>query len=644
MSLSLEKQLADGGSPDTLIELAFELAFFIHRDAATAVEVTAAALAKLPAAASAQGRRLHYHPTGRENGGLGRLRGRRNRISLGPSHLLQRLVYIESEPFERAGEAGSRLAQLDEEDMIVRFIKHLTRVTLRRNSFYVTIGVARLLHGYSTAAALDLHCLVSQEPDRLPTDDYCRSRKKLLMTELSERFGALLSVVRGAHGEHRFRCYEKAAPWAALVEECLRRFTPWGTACPLPACLETPAVDLPSLSFEAADPDREHAVEVSRIHALLHPPCFARLTAALGLAPPAQRLTVPLFCLCEGNEGGQPPPRNRFRPPPLGGRARRRILDGLTAQAASRRRRPGRFLSLRVDGYERAVLDLARKRRVSFQVGAGADLVEVCRQDGLTLAVWVLGGPGSAVDREASIVIEGGQRIAFTASPVAGEAGDLADLAIEVDYRETRPMRAAALAATRLVARLAAAGRAVARRTLRGSSDARRRTSHRCGLRYLWASGTVMVMTALAILALWRIGPPSSTSSTERPWENARGDALRTLRFAPAAAALAEVERIHVAPLGSSPFARALRQALITRLDAGGRFTVCEARQEADALLTGSATGGGAAPRIDLSLINADGETLWTAAGGGAGEPPLATPEEIAGTLVEALVVASTIR
>jgi hypothetical protein len=340
--------------------------------------------------------------------------------------------------------------------MIVRFVKHLTRVTLRRNSFYVTVGVTRLLHGYSTAAALDLHGLVSQEPVRLPTDDYCRSRKKLLMKEMLERFGALLNVVRGAHGEHRFRCHESTARWAALVEACLRRFTPWGSTCPLPRRLETPMVDLPELSFEAADPDREHAVEVSRIHSILHPPCFARLTAALGLPPPAQRLTVPRFCLCQGDDAGPRPSRNRWRPPALSGETRRRILDRLTVQADTRRQRPGRFLSVRVDGRERAVLDLARERQVRFEVGAGADLVEVCRRDGLALAAWGLGGPGSTMPREASIVIEGGQRIAFTASPPADEAGDLAGLAIKVDYRETNPVRAAALAATRLVARLGA--------------------------------------------------------------------------------------------------------------------------------------------------------------------------------------------
>ncbi|MEE8524915.1 MAG: hypothetical protein V3T72_13355 [Thermoanaerobaculia bacterium] len=80
-----------------------------------------------------------------------------------------------------------------------------------------------------------------------------------------------------------------------------------------------------------------------------------------------------------------------------------------------------------------------------------------------------------------------------------------------------------------------------------------------------------------------------------------------------------------------------------TRLDAGGRSTVSEVRQEADALLSGSAAGGGAQPpRIDLSLINADGETLWSTAGGNAEELPLATPEEIAAPIVEALEAAST--
>jgi len=120
---------------------AFQLAYFIHGDRETALNIAAEALAKLEVAAAAQDKRLYYTPTGRAERG----ERFRTKVSIGETHLLQRLVYVESEPYERRAEQASNGESPEEEDMLIYFIKHLVRITVRRNSFYVTLGLSRML-------------------------------------------------------------------------------------------------------------------------------------------------------------------------------------------------------------------------------------------------------------------------------------------------------------------------------------------------------------------------------------------------------------------------------------------------------------------------------------------------------------------
>src|SRR5215510_4865583 len=158
---------------------AFQLAYFIHGDKETALNIVTEAFAKLEVAAAAQDKRLYYTPTGRAT----RAERFRTKVSVGELHLLQRLVYVESEPYERHAEQSP-----DEEDMLIYFIKHLVRITVRRNSFYVTLGLSRLLHNYSTADTMEMYDVLVQDPGRVRDDYYYRSRKGRLMKELKERF------------------------------------------------------------------------------------------------------------------------------------------------------------------------------------------------------------------------------------------------------------------------------------------------------------------------------------------------------------------------------------------------------------------------------------------------------------------------
>src|SRR5262249_47980564 len=255
---------------------AFQLAYFIHGDRETALNIAAEALAKLEVAAAAQDKRLYYTPTGR----AARAERFRTKVSVGELHLLQRLVYVESEPYERLAEQSPNGESPDEEDMLIHFIKHLVRITVRRNSFYVTLGLGRLLHNYSTAETMEMYNILAQDPGRVRDDYYYRSRKGRLMKELKERFGDRLSVTRGARGEERFQTDDTPGQSAELVCECLQAFTPWSTDCVIHANLDPLAEEIHDLAFDGADPDREHAIEVNRFHATLHPDCFARLAAS----------------------------------------------------------------------------------------------------------------------------------------------------------------------------------------------------------------------------------------------------------------------------------------------------------------------------------------------------------------------------
>jgi hypothetical protein len=277
------KQMRAPESVGEMLNRAVGLAYFILGDRAASIYVAMAAMDKLKAASNNQLRRTYYTPTGRLA-----YRATRTKISLGDLHLLQRLVYVESELFERLIEGQA--TSLGQEDMIIRYVKHLVRITTKHNSFYVTLDLARLVYNYSTADTSEIYNLVIQDPERIRDDYYYRSRKKSLMREIKDRFGDLVKAQRGFRREKRFQPQEDSQRFANLVKECLQRFAPWESACVLPAELDPHRNVISQLLFEGGDPDQEHHIELNRIHTLIHPDCFARLVAALGLESPERRL------------------------------------------------------------------------------------------------------------------------------------------------------------------------------------------------------------------------------------------------------------------------------------------------------------------------------------------------------------------
>lgn len=276
-----------------MLRQAFRMAYFLHSDRELAVRIAIEAMSKLNAAAAAQDKRSYYRTGGRSRSPGPKVISPRTKVYLSELHLLQRLVYVESEPHELQ-EEQQQSATIDEESLITRYIKHLINNTLMRNSFHVALGVSRLLYNYTTAESMKLYDLIMQDPERAKDDAYWRERKARLSRELKDRFGQRLAVVRGTHAEKKFQTREDSARYLGLVKQCLQMFTPWDTPCPLLGAGPAPG-EIEAFTFRGSDPDEEHQIEVARMHAVIHPDCYERLVAGLGLDSPAGRLEIPKF-------------------------------------------------------------------------------------------------------------------------------------------------------------------------------------------------------------------------------------------------------------------------------------------------------------------------------------------------------------
>ena len=184
MSASRQERAVNRTSTEQVLNKAYRLAYFLHQDKGIAIRIVVAATLKLNVAMAVQSKRLSYIPVGRfSRGESRRTDGIRNKALFSDLHLLQRLVYGESEPYERQKEHAARPGPTDvrgdvregdsasEEDLLVYFIKHLVRITTKRNAFYVTLGVSRLLHSYSTLETMEIYNAVIGEPERVK-DDY----------------------------------------------------------------------------------------------------------------------------------------------------------------------------------------------------------------------------------------------------------------------------------------------------------------------------------------------------------------------------------------------------------------------------------------------------------------------------------------
>ena len=663
--------LMNGITPtDDLLVRAFELAYFILGDRTASIYTAMAAVDKLKIASTIQDRRLYYVPTGRSS-----YPAARTKVSLSHTHLLQRLVYTESEPFERLIEGQEN--SLQQHEMIIRFVKHLVKVTTKHNSFYVALGLCRLLFNYTTSESIEIYNFVIQDPDRGKDDYYYRSRKKHLLHELKGRFGDFLKTRRGNRGEERFHAAEDSGKYFSLVQECLFRFMPWKSTCVLPANIDPTRSVVPRLEFKSANPDAEHEIELNRIHTLLHPDCFERVVVTLGLDPPATRLEVPHFFIANDDR----PTHDRLKPQSLSKGELEAMRHYVDENSVRRKNSSKKFFAVLVDGKDQTCFEVNRTNGVQINLGKNSDLIEVRSveiDEQVTVAILPLNhGENGIVPAKSWLKLGVGKKLSLAVAPVDGSSDETAGATIKVSYQNS--------IASGLLSRL---------RPFKGApSDTVPRHSTSINRQIVFASLFIAIcLTGLLVYLRLRntrprgefiaenrengkraahpsLPTPSSSSaqsvpqgnlSTPQPPEQEAQPSPRRQRQthtpdsrspvaiestrgrkADPSTTLLDVKRVFVDPLGADTESLHLRNILANYLNSTGRFVVVESRDQADAVFKGSVRRvpqPRAGVTVALRLVNAKGQVIWPTQFGMPGRTYTGDPAEVVNSVIRDLL------
>ena len=354
--------------PEDLLEKGFQLAYFIVRDRAEAIQILSNAMSKLGVQRSREKKRVYWRHRN--------LKRKITRIVRDDRDALQWLIYFESEQYEKQQEqAGVQTTR----DMIVRYLKHLAQITTAMSSFYVNVGLHRLLHNYSTSEAQRVYEWVTQH---YPGAEEYRKVKGALMNQLEARFQDFVRIYRANHGELRFEVFEQQESWANLIDECLRFFTPWSQPCLGMAGLESGfGGTVQALSGRGRRRINQDASETYRCHVFIDPTCFGQLTEKLGLDSPRLRLAVPRFFFNGKTNGRDSSGSSEEEAPQLTETERRTIIDRVAGSPGLHQRVTPRVVTVMVHGVERARLDVDHESTQSFEIQAGVKLIEFWIQD-----------------------------------------------------------------------------------------------------------------------------------------------------------------------------------------------------------------------------------------------------------------------
>jgi hypothetical protein len=322
--------------------------------------------------------------------------------------------------------------------MVIRLVKHLIRVTIGHNSFYVTLGTSRLLHDYWTSQAARLYAVLIQN-SRHKDERMMRVTKNKLMDAMQQRFPDRLQTYTTDQQEERFVAQPRTPRLIQLVKDCLERFTPWGTACVIPIPFSR---DIPTLASSGNDPEEDHPAEANRIHTMIHPDCFSTLVRSLRLDAPAERLTVPKLAFASSGE----PRGDRTNPPKLAPEDYQQVLQWRKEQERRQKAFLARRLRLYVNGRQRAAFDPRRTWRLHLKIAWDEDLLEVRGEDAegelvlTTLLIpWSALAPGDSL-RDWT-VLHAGQKITIEVTPRWDEDGTVQEADVEVRHAETQPLR-----------------------------------------------------------------------------------------------------------------------------------------------------------------------------------------------------------
>ena len=351
------------------IARSYPLAFFIVPERQAAIDIVVGALTKLAVQFRRDLKRQYWrdkHPT----------RSFR-RITWPPIDMLQWLLMFEAEDAEKAQERDKTQST---EDMIVRYIKNVVGWSTAVSSFYVHMGVMRLLHSYNTLEAVQAYELVN---GRTNSSDEYRRVKGVLMEKVKQRFSQFLTIARGRYGELRFERSENQQQWIELVRECLAVFTPWSTR---DLCSREPSFGEAShgrraLQFEGQS-FNDNEAEMNACHMFIDPLCFRRLIKALSWNPPETMLNLPRFVMPDEDRNHNNSTSDRVAPELSSG-----DLDQIRSRLAEydmrRQTIEPRHLRVEVDRIQRAEFDLTAGGQIQIEVEEGASIVEMYGEDRL---------------------------------------------------------------------------------------------------------------------------------------------------------------------------------------------------------------------------------------------------------------------
>jgi hypothetical protein len=409
-----------------LLERGFQLAYFILPDRLAAVEILVGALEKLRVQSRRESKRLYWrdkhsdHPV--------------RRMIRNDEDMLQWLIMFEAERYERAQE---HLGKASLRSMVTWYIKHLVQVTTVLSSFYVNIGLTRLLRSYSTSDTQRAYEMLTGR--FLGADEYRRA-KAVLIDKMSHRFADLVNLTKVDRGHLRFETAHDQEPWAGLVDDCLKAFSPWSTeaVCSWFSAVNGGDDNLTSMAGPG-DGDRNE-LETRWCHIFIEPVCYSRLMEQLNLEPPGTKLALPRFAMPEKNNKNQDNGRQPGCPPHLSDEDMEQIDRRLAATDTRRRNLNPRFVTVVIDNEERTRLDLTEKRRWQVEMKAGDCLIEIRGEDDggqLVLATHLISYVNNNFEFSKAIAMFKRARLKLQVTPGATQAQRPQCATLDLDYRPT---------------------------------------------------------------------------------------------------------------------------------------------------------------------------------------------------------------
>ena len=353
-------------APAELLQRGFELAYFLIPDRSAAIDMVVRALEKLRVRSRREMKRLYWRDKHVERPV--------RRITRSDVDMLQWLIMFESEREEMAQE---RAGSISSASMAIRYIKHLIQITTALSSFYVNVGVSRLLHNYRTSEAQRAYEMLTAR--FLGPDEYRRA-KSALMDKLSERFAGFLKIARVDHGELRFETSDNQEQWIASVTDCLKALTPWSTQGQCAQFVSVNGNTKLKSAPKPVDTDQNES-ELRCCHILIEPTCYDRLMEDLAFDAPEARLALPKFVMPDKQEKSDDSNTQPPHPPKLSQEDLDQIQRRLAVTDARRRAINPRMVTIIIDGVEHAQLDLAQKSQLQLGLEAGASLIEICGKD-----------------------------------------------------------------------------------------------------------------------------------------------------------------------------------------------------------------------------------------------------------------------